>query len=662
VILVASNEDSKDYLYHYHHKIITQQRQKEHKNTTYQPTTSNTEMIDMAVISLNNNNRLLTKAAALAMAISFTAFPLIINGFTTTTTTSPAATFPSSSASSSSSPSCFRSLPRHNLRPWRPSRLGSHDSSRSALVENRTLHEADYDPSTSAAFADPSSAREMVDLLSRLETDDGRSEMESNSPWSDVVLDLDGRPLTEDFLLRHLNLPSSAASASAPLRCPAKDAFRGFMSHGCRLLLPATAATAATATATNNNNNTTAPRSAYYKSIHFRSLPHALEKSLTAPFKLQRDIRSHLVVADFLSSRAREKFERATNVRIPKCLHADVRPDDDRPLESKFGFLLEDLAPWEGWYQRWLLCEREECEAALEALARMHAFFWAGAAFWTKENDGEDGKELERAVWKSGSYVQPEAQNTDTVDQCQIVADEWIRKRTRFSQYLSSFDWYDDLGRRLQSVAAECGRLAHPFADIHHPHEDYSSSSTSSSTSSSLSEQHAKYRTFTHGDPKQANIFFRRHPESNEQHSLQVGLVDFQWAGFGLAATDIAHFLTSAVHSDLLVDDGEERLLRYYHDRLQIHLVQYGAYDDASTALEQYPYPIFVEQYEIGVLDICRLMIAYTWSRFEEPVEKGDDDDEARARTMNKTSYNKSVCTFVWLLSKCDAIMKARGV
>jgi thiamine kinase-like enzyme len=164
-----------------------------------------------------------------------------------------------------------------------------------------------------------------------------------------------------------------------------------------------------------------------------------------------------------------------------------------------------------------------------------------------------------------------------------------------------------------------------------------------------------KYRTFTHGDPKQANLLFRQ-----SSNALQVGLIDFQWSGFGLAATDIAHFMTSGVHADMLVDGGEECLLKYYFDELQKYLVEFGAYKDADDALQNYSYDTFTEQYEIGVLDICRLMIAYTWSRFEFPVKK--DDVEGCALTMNKTSYNKSIPTIIWLLNRCDEILKSRGV
>lgn len=106
-----------------------------------------------------------------------------------------------------------------------------------------------------------------------------------------------------------------------------------------------------------------------------------------------------------------------------------------------------------------------------------------------------------------------------------------------------------------------------------------------------------------------------------------------------MAATDIAHFITSGVHADRLVDGGEKDLLQYYFNELQTHLVKYGAYSTIEEAMEKYSYDTFMEQYDTGVLDICRLIIAYTWARFEYAVEKEDED--LCAKTMNKTSYNK---------------------
>lgn len=386
-------------------------------------------------------------------------------------------------------------------------------------------------------------------------------------------------------------------------------------------------------------------QSAFYKSIIFENLPHAKEKEKKSPYKLLRDAKSYAVVANFLNSKACGMLREDTGVHIPKQYDAKFRPDYEYPMKSKFSFLHEDFAPADGWYQQWLLHDEVECKAALSAFAKVHAYFWHGSNFWTQNK--EAAQQLEDAVWKSGSYVQPSAQTMDGQCSCTKVAEEWKVKRGKFEKELSSFDYWDNLGIRLESVAAECGRLAHPFAD---------------DMSEDISESYMKYRTLTHGDPKQANLFFRKQLTSSDDDEidLEVGLIDFQWSGFGLAATDIAHFMTSGVHADRLVDGGEKDLLQYYFDELQTHLVEYGAYSSADEAIEEYSYETFMEGYDTGVLDIVRLVIAYTWARFEDAVEK--EDAEGCAKTMNKTSYNKSIPNVIWLMSRCDEILKSRGV
>ncbi|CAB9513443.1 Pfam:DUF227 [Seminavis robusta] len=425
----------------------------------------------------------------------------------------------------------------------------------------------------------------------------------------DIIRDFDGYPVSKDYLAEKMGIEHVDYYT-----CPEADAFRGFMSDACRVILYPGGETA------------------FYKRIVFKDLDHAREKQKKAPFKLLRDCKGNEVVAAFLSSQACQQLVEQTGVRIPKCYHAKLEPNRENPIESKFSFVLQDFSPADGWYQQWLLDELDEVQATLSMYAKTHAFFWQGSSFW---KDTQAAQELEAGVWKSGSYVQPKAQNPE---QCHIVASEWATKRQKFEKELSSFDFWDTLGERLQSVAVEAGRHAHPFAD------------------DDLAEQYQQYRTFTHGDPKQANLLFRR-PTNSE---LQVGLIDFQWAGFGLAASDIAHFLSAAVHADRLIDGGEETLMRYYFDELQKYLVEYGAFHTAEEAIQKYSYETFVEQYETAVLDKVRLVVAYTWARFEMPVEK--DDKEGCARTMNKTSYNKSIPNIVHLMSRCDAILKSRGV
>lgn len=440
---------------------------------------------------------------------------------------------------------------------------------------------------------------------------------------TDIVRDLSGNPLTVEYFAGKLGIPDAVSYS-----CPESDSFRGLMSNACRIHLWPGGETA------------------FYKRIVFRDHPHALKKLKSAPYKLNSDIQSYKVVTSFLSSKACQAVRERAGVGIPKCYDTQLEPHDDNPIDSKFSFLLEDFSPVDGWYQQWLLRDVDECRASIRALAKLHAFFWNGSSFWRDSKDREAARELEAGVWKSASYVQPNR----NLNQCQNVAKGWLANRRNCEKELSSFDFWDDLGERLQTTAEESGRLAHPFAVLN-----------DTAASAALSETYKKYRTFCHGDPKQANFLFRRSSsivsDGNETH-LQVGLIDFQWCGFGLAATDMAHFFTSAVHADRLVNGGERELLHYYFDQLQTYLVEYGAFQTAKQAAQEFSFETFLEQYETGVLDICRLVIAYAWSRFDGVEE---DDQEGLARTMNQNSYNKLKPNVVWLMNRCDEIMKSRG-
>lgn len=271
----------------------------------------------------------------------------------------------------------------------------------------------------------------------------------------DVVRDLRGHPLPAQYFADKLGVEDITSYT-----CLEEETFRGLMSNACRVHLYPGDITA------------------YYKRIVFEHLDHAREKLKSAPYKLKTDAKSYKVVTSFLSSEACRAVTEVAGVRIPRLLDRQLEPNWQNPIESKFIFMLEDFSPKDGWYQRWLLRESDECEATLSTFARIHAFFWTGSSFW---DDEDAGAELEDAIWKSGSYVQPKR----NLNHCQRVARRWATERMRCEKELSSFDYWGNLGERLESVAEEAGRHAHPFAD-----EDWS-------------ESYRKFRTFTHGDPKQ---------------------------------------------------------------------------------------------------------------------------------------------------------------
>lgn len=420
----------------------------------------------------------------------------------------------------------------------------------------------------------------------------------------DITRDLDGYLLSNEYF--------ECIAKTESYHAPEDESVRGLMSNACRVHLQPSGDTV------------------FYKRIVFEHLEHAREKMKTAPHKLVRDVNSYKVETSFLASKACQQVVEKAGLRIPKCYAAQLAPNEDNPIESKFSVLLEDFSPSDGWSQRWLLQSEDEAKFTLTTLAKMHAFFWNGSAFW---DDKDAAAELENGVWDSASYVQPKLQ---TLNQCKDVAKGWATSKLKCKKELESFDFWNNLGERLESVAEENGRLAHPFAV------------------DELSETFKQYRTFTHGDPKQANLFFRQSSGSN----LEVGLIDFQWSGFGLASTDIAHFLTAAAHADLLNDGGESKLLEYYYTELSKYLVEYGAYSNIDVK-EHFSFDTFIDQYETAVLDMCRLVIAYAWSRFE-PIDK--NDKAGCARTANKNSYNKSMPNVIWLMSRCDEILKSRGV
>ena len=115
-----------------------------------------------------------------------------------------------------------------------------------------------------------------------------------------------------------------------------------------------------------------------------------------------------------------------------------------------------------------------------------------------------------------------------------------------------------------------------------------------------------KLRTLIHGDAKSANIFLRESEESQSQ--VQVGLIDFQWCGFGLAATEVAHHILAAVDMESLSYDGskEAELLDHYYSHLVTALVEFGAAEDRETAAGLLTRESLQDQYEVAILDMCR--------------------------------------------------------
>jgi hypothetical protein len=412
---------------------------------------------------------------------------------------------------------------------------------------------------------------------------------------------------------------------------PESGAWRGLMSNGGRLLLE-----------WEDDEEKDLPSSVFYKRIVMADLAHSRDKLKDSPHKVLRDVRSYQVETSFLTSRAcQEALIKETGLKISKVYGSDLRPvattsSPKEQLQSKFSILLTDFNSDDGWEQRWLLDEEAEM-AALAEFAKMHAYFWAGSDFWKKEK-GELGDELARAVWENGGYMQPALQG---YEQFENVAKGYTGRLRTFEAELKKIPELDGvdlttIGERLERIVSKVGQLSHPFKG-----DD--------------AQEHLKmYRTLIHGDPKQANLFFRRNKEGN---GLDVGFIDFQWCGFGLAATDIAHHISAALLPSCLSYDGakENDLLDHYHSCLKKELVRFGvAKSEQDVEDRVYPRSVLQAQYEIALLDICRMVFAYAWRRWKA-------ETKPTAASLNRNAYNKSFENALWLITRCHALLESRG-
>ncbi|KAK5093337.1 hypothetical protein LTR70_004708 [Exophiala xenobiotica] len=115
-----------------------------------------------------------------------------------------------------------------------------------------------------------------------------------------------------------------------------------------------------------------------------------------------------------------------------------------------------------------------------------------------------------------------------------------------------------------------------------------------------------EYQTLIHGDVKSENLFTTIKGDA-------VAFFDFQYVGLGLGVCDLAKLFTCSVPLRMLVDDdeaiptastlemqqGEETLLRKYHDQLQ------------RTSGKRYGWSLFLTHWETALVDWLRFQASW---------------------------------------------------
>jgi len=233
----------------------------------------------------------------------------------------------------------------------------------------------------------------------------------------------------------------------------------------------------------------------------------------------------------------------------------------------------------------------------------------------------DDAQSLASALWPSASYWSLEKQ---PANQLENLEPSWARilaalRREGLAAAESQDDGWLGVGAALHRHAVAADAAVHGTGE--------------------------RKQTVIHGDAKAANFFFREAAGDAEagndgaasERSVQgVGVIDFQWTGLGLCATDIAYCIAASAcpsalfadhvqycafrnavaaamekrsSSDLPVldrddlDDSEEHLLRLYYDGLV----------EARGSKPVPSFESFLRQYRLAFLDYCRVSVACFW-------------------------------------------------
>ena len=89
----------------------------------------------------------------------------------------------------------------------------------------------------------------------------------------------------------------------------------------------------------------------------------------------------------------------------------------------------------------------------------------------------------------------------------------------------------------------------------------------------------------------------------------------------------------------------------YYHSKLSEAMVEFGVANSVEKVeTDIFPRAVLQQQYEIALLDICRMVFAYAWRRWKT-------ETEPTPESLNRNAYNKSFDSCLWLITRCHSVL-----
>ncbi|PXF40399.1 hypothetical protein BWQ96_09891 [Gracilariopsis chorda] len=440
-------------------------------------------------------------------------------------------------------------------------------------------------------------------------------EQNAGAQATDVAVDLDGNVITREWLSAVMGKEVESFTA------PESSAVRYLMSYACRVAFKYKASGCE-------------PQSVFLKRVVMDELEHVRYKMKTAAHKLIRDVCSYKVEGGFLNTGASKCFgtERTRIVR-PYYIECRAAGKDVPAMYSGFLCMLEDFASRDGWYQTGKL-KMDETMSALDALASFHAFFWNA-----RYMDGYE--ELNKSVWQQATYWLPSRQAGDSFEKIERC---WKEHRRNFGKAFDAIEFDEDGVVNAENFGAVLERFARGSAEIVHGYGTH--------------EEHCE-RTLIHGDSKAANLFFKRVKEGGGENGngveLKVGLIDFQWCGWGHCSVDVAYLMLCATEAEVIgADEGsEDELLQAYYERFVRYLVRFGKAGDEERARCRMKYAEFKRVYEEAVVDIARVVVSYHWVR----ITASEGVLRRNANRLGANTYNKDLGCAKWLIEKTGRVL-----
>ena len=170
----------------------------------------------------------------------------------------------------------------------------------------------------------------------------------------------------------------------ASFSCAEQNSVRYKQSVASRVYIDSTSSSSTGQPGPEDTDKSTPPASFFYKRAVLRELPYALQKAVTYPYKIARDVKSNQVEACFLSSDLPRQFVQASEVDIALPYRVEQSAFDRNPIDSRFALCLFDFAPQLGWQQYAHLQARELQVAHLDLLCFLPlALIFSVNIYWT---------------------------------------------------------------------------------------------------------------------------------------------------------------------------------------------------------------------------------------------------------------------------------------